>query len=449
MFNFKSLIEKLSFFKNSSLLLPIIIGAVAGLIFIPTRLLSGRLKDGIENKSIAMGRKIKSANPVASEQWKIEKKRLQARENDANQIERLAQQTTQRELLSYKIFPEPKDPSVSIFSQFAQRYRGGLEQLLTRINARDCPTQAEMDRALQQSPLSSSRLDTTGASIRGSMMSPRTSPYERSYSGLTEESTIIDGVCRERAESASVYANPANLSGYQFWGEYKYEGKKAVEDCWYYQLAYWVIEDATNTIGAMNSSSNSVLTSPVKRLLAVRFTKEGAGYAPGARPTVSRLSPIRSGAPMYRGSSTDRTTQLGDIPSYVLSANTGLTEPCTGRYCNETTDVIHFNVAVVVTTKAVLPFMKELCSGREHKFKGFSGNEAEQTFKHNQITILESNITPIDREEETHNLYRYGDDAVVELDLICEYIFNKKGYDSIKPASIKTALTPTSTTATQ
>jgi hypothetical protein len=51
---------------------------------------------------------------------------------------------------------------------------------------------------------------------------------------------------------------------------------------------------------------------------------------------------------------------------------------------------------------------------------------------------LESNIKPIDQKDEIHNLYRYGDDdAVVELDLACEYIFDKKGYDEIKPEQVK------------
>jgi len=439
MFNLKSLTDKLSFFKNSSLLLPIIIGAVGGLMFIPTQLLSSRLKGKVESQSIATGRKVKSEEPVAAEQWKTEQQRLAACENDANQIARRAQQTTQRELLSYKIFLE-KDQSALIFREFGQQYRGGIEQILTRINARDCPTDAEIERALQQSPLASSRLDTTASSIRAPALYSRTSPHEGSYSGLNEEATIIDGLCRERAESASIYTNPAELSGYQFWGEYKYEGKKGVEDCWYYQLAYWVIEDVIDTIGAMNAGSNTVPTSPVKRLLAVRFTKGTAGYTPTARPTVSRMSTIRSGISTGLGAGLERTTQ-GDVPRYVLSIDTGLTEPCTGRFCNETIDVIHFNVAVVVGNKAVLPFMRELCTGKEHKSKGFTGVEPQQTFKHNQITILESSITPINREEETHSLYRYGDDAAVELDLICEYIFNKKGYDAIKPESVKTILT--------
>jgi hypothetical protein len=98
-------------------------------------------------------------------------------------------------------------------------------------------------------------------------------------------------------------------------------------------------------------------------------------------------------------------------------------------------------MVVVVNAKSVLPFMKELCSAKEHKFSGFSGREPEQMFKHNQMTILESTITPVERESRMHDYYRYGEDALVELDLICEYIFNKAGYAEIKPEQVKTDLT--------
>jgi len=427
--DFKSMIGKLNVFKdNSALLLPVIIGVVAGLIFIPTQLLNGKLKGQIAERSISMGTKIRSGSEgaVPREQWKEAAKQLRVYENDANQVALLAKQTAQGELLSYKIFPEPKDLSALIFKEFGQRFRSGIDEMLTRVNARECPTNAEIERGLQNSlPRSSSgRGPFTGTSTLYS----RVSVYGRPSSTSNEvEATIIDEICRQRAESASVYANPAGLSGYEFWGEYKYDvgRKEAVEDCWYYQSAYWVTEDVIDTVGSMNSGSNSVLTSPVKRLLRVGFTASEGTYR-----DYRRLSP--------GGGATQRTNV--DRPSYVLSIGQGLTEPCTGRYCNDAVDVIHFNVVVVVGAKAVLPFMKELCSGKQHRFKGFSGDEQERPFKRNQITILESKIRPIDREDQTHSLYRYGDESVVELDLICEYIFNKKGYDEIKPESVKTAL---------
>ena len=84
--------------------------------------------------------------------------------------------------------------------------------------------------------------------------------------------------------------------------------------------------------------------------------------------------------------------------------------------------------------------MKELCSGKEHRFLGFSGDEEERLFRHNQITILESSIRPINPKHVNHRLYRYGKGSVVELSLVCEYIFYKEGYDETKPEVVREEL---------
>ena len=415
--------EQLGFFKNYSLLLvPVVIGLVSALLFIPTQLMSSHLKKKMVDESISRrGRRIQtlSINAVASNQWEVERDYQQAYESDANQTALLAKQSTQRQLLSYKIFPEPKDTSTLIFEEFGQQFRNAVDKLIAGVNALDCPTDAELDRSLQRSL--GSRRGRGRSSRRFLKMSP---------SSLSEvDATIVDALCRAKAESACVYINPADLNRYEFWGKregeseggekYEYAGRnEAVEECWYSQLAYWIVEDVIDTIGALNSGSNKVLTSPVKRLVAVSFT---------------RSSERSSGA---------RRKAAGDRPGYVLSVVDGLTEPCTGRFCNDDIDIVHFNVVAVVSTKAALPFMQQLCSAKEHKFRGFFGEGPEQTFRHNQITILESEIQSIDREDEAHSLYRYGDDAVVELNLICEYIFNKNSYDKIKPESVKEELEP-------
>lgn len=244
------------------------------------------------------------------------------------------------------------------------------------------------------------------------------------------EFMIIDEICRERAKSISVYANPSDLSGYDFWGGYKYDVKMedAIEDCWYFQLAYWTIEDIFGTISAVNSEYDSVLTAPVKQLMQMSFSmglrRPGAG------------SRIFTGRRQRKSSRSDRGEV--DKPSYVLSKDDGLTESCTGRVSDNDIDVIHFNVTVVINIKSVLPFIQQLCSAKEHKFRGFSGNEPEQTFKHNQITVLETKFRSV--EDDAYSLYDYGEDSVVELDLICEYIFNKKGYEEIKPETVKKTL---------
>ncbi len=400
---FKNVIQKLSVLKDYSLLLvPAVIGLVAVLLFIPTQLMSGNLKEQIAKESISIGKKVKSMSKAAvpRKQWEKERDYQRDYENDANKIALLAKQSTQRQLLSYKIFPEPKDTSTLIFEEFGQQFRSAIDGLIARVNARDCPTEAELQRSLRSSNSSRTR--------RGGKRSSRSS-----LGRLSEvDATITDVLCIEKAKSASVYANPADLSGYEFWEEYEYTGRnEAVTDCWYWQLAYWIIEDVIDTVDAVNAGSKGVFTSPVKRLLSVNFTsKSGKRF---------------------------RRKAAGEAkPSYVFSIEDGLAESFTGRFTNDDIDVVQFNVTVVVSTKAVLPFMRQLCSAKRHKFRGFSGEEQEQIFKHNQITILESNIVPVDREDRIHSLYRYGEDAVVELDLVCEYIFNRNGYDEVKPEEL-------------
>jgi len=395
---FKGIVQKLSFIREySSLLLPIVIIIVAGLVFVPAQLISNTLRKQVASESVSVGKRVNGliANSIPRDQWEEEERYQQAYTEDANQISLLAKRSSQRELLSYKIFPEPKDVSSLIFGEFGQQFRSGVEKMMASINGHDCPSQTELTRSMPSTQI----LGRTSLST--------------SLTGVDE--TIKETVCRNRAESSSVYANPSDLGGYEFWGKYKYTGmSEAVGDCWYWQLGYWIIEDVIDTIGAMNAGSSSVFTSPVKRLLNMNF--------------------------ILGGEKTRSKTGTGRPPRYVLSVADGFTESCTGRLSNSDIDVVHFSVSVVVSTKAVLPFMQQLCSAKQHKFRGFYGKEPEQAFKHNQITILESSISAIDRRSQLHSLYRYGQDAVVRLDLICEYIFDRKGYDEIKPQMIKELL---------
>ena len=92
--------------------------------------------------------------------------------------------------------------------------------------------------------------------------------------------------------------------------------------------------------------------------------------------------------------------------------------------------------------------MKELCSEKEHTFRvGYAETGAEKTCKHNQITILQSEVEPIERDDSVHENYRYGDGAIVRLNLICEYVLYRSGYDMIKPETIKILLNQTDTEA--
>jgi hypothetical protein len=297
-------------------------------------------------------------------------------------------------LLSYKIFPEPKETSTLIFKEFGQRYQDAIEKRLASANAHDCPTTVEIER-----------------NIQGATPGQSGSEAGRSTSRSSEvDATIIDALCKAKARSSYVYANPTDIAGYEYWEKYEYTGmEQAVQDCWFWQLGYWVIEDVVDTITMCNSGSGSIFESPVKRLLYIDFA--------GRDVTGSRKN-VR--------------------PSYIIFTDKDVvTLPFTGRVSNDDIDVLNFEFAVIVRTKEILSFMKELCSSKSHKFSGFFNELTEQTYKHNQITILRASIESLDLQGSEHNLYRYGDDAVVKLTLLCEYIFERSGYEEIKSTALK------------
>ncbi|MHC4154675.1 MAG: hypothetical protein ACYST6_07105 [Planctomycetota bacterium] len=396
MANFKEVYK-----SYSSLVPPLIILLAGVIVLVPSKLISRNLRQKAQAQSVRMGRDMQTLKVWPNGQWEREQERQDIYGKDANQIDFLAKQSTQRQLLSYKIFPEPKDDSQFIFTDFGRQFRNAVDQLIAAINAGDCPTPDELDQFKR------------GSQARRSL--------SRNLSEV--DAAIEDNLCREKAERAAVYVRPVDLDGYDFWGEYSFAQAKtrdeAIRNCWYSQLAYWVIDDAIDTIRALNGESSSVFTSPVKRLLSVTF------------PKVVTKGKTRYLAP--RSTKDDKDV----LPSYVLTQRDGFTVPYTRRTSDPDVDIVHFQVDVVVSTDAVLSFMQELCRAKQHIFKGWDKSQPEQVFQHNQITILRYNIDSVRRDDRTHTLYRYGEDAVVKLSLICEYIFDAKIYDEVKPPAVK------------
>jgi hypothetical protein len=385
--NIKTIIKPIK--KNMMLIIPCAIAALAILLLVPSFMIRGKIKAKLQ-ESASIEREFSSAlsSAVSSKQPEIAKKFQDMHQEDANQIDKLSQQTSQRELLSYKIFPDPNETSAQIFNEFKRGYNSQFANFVKDLKALDAPTDSEIRKQ-------AGAINIAGA---GETVTPGTK-------GGDEK--IIELICKSRGEEIPVYANPWVFSGYAFWNNWDFRGMDlAIKDCWYCQAACWIHQDVISTINKMNAGSNSVSKSPVKRLLASSFGVSGG-----------------------------RDAGL-DMPVYVTEKSGGLCQPWTGRKCNDKMDVIHFKVSVIVKADDVLKFMSELCSEKEHTFSGFKGELPPQKFKHNQITILESSIEPIDRNNAEHKRYYYGQDAVVKLDLTCEYVFNRQGYDVIKPKII-------------
>jgi hypothetical protein len=392
--------------KNISIIIPVLITAAAILLFIPVAMMRGKIIAKLED-SVKIGREVDSAlrANISAKQHEAVQIFEDMHEADANEIERLARQTSQRELLSYKIFPEPNETSIQIFNEFRRAHIIAFAEITKDMRALDAPTDVEIRR--ETGPINIS-----------------TNLYRRESAGglqaETEEDRIIELLCRRRSEETPVYANPKAFSGYGVWDGWEYSGlDDALRKCWYSQLAYWIHKDIVDTINVMNQDFTSTTSSSVKRLISVRFANSNA-----ASFTVDNGS---------------------ELPFYVTEAKSSLYQNWTGRQCDEQIDVVHFSLAVIIKADDILKFMSELCSEREHYFTGYKGNQESEKYKHNQITILQSRIDPVNRNLPEHRRYFYGNDAIILLNLVCEYVFNRSGYDEIEPKCIKDDKTGTAT----
>ncbi len=455
--NVKDILKKLSFFKNNlSLLAAVLIAAVALLLFIPTRILGSKLRKTMEQESGATARTVASLPSQLEDAAKSRQMEpyINAYARDANQIENLVKQTTLRELLSYRLFPDTNERTTLLFEEFARHYHSGVDAMLEGIRAGVSPTDQEIKAALQRAPqpgmgaygnpygggYGPGGADQT-QSFTVTPSSSSLSPYG-DYGGgmggtslmLTDtQRKIFDTICLEKAQAAGAYANPIDVAGYVYWADWKFENRDAAyKDCWYWQMGYWMIEDVFTTIREMNKGSSSILDAPVKRVMNVSFV-------------LGRTT----GRSFRRAGRSMRGKKEGENPVYVTNAKNGMTVPCSGRLTCEEFDVMHFNVRTIVEARSALPFMKQLCTAKPHNFSGWKGNEPAQKYLHNQITILESSTAPVDPERIEHLVYRYGDAQVVELDLICEYVLNKAAYEGVKPKQVKDDITTAIESATK
>jgi hypothetical protein len=332
-------------------------------------------------------------------------------------VESLALDSTRRELVTYDdvIFPKPADSSAQVYQEFGRKYRNVIEEMLGSIKALDAPTDSEV-RA---------RMGGAASTVTGRIPNA-------AGAAAAADNPVLDAICYSRAQEISVYAHPTAFAWYAFWEKYQFAGEnQALQDCWDSQIALWIYEDVVQTIQKMNGPASKVSDSAVKRLLGVSFS---------GPVVLQRRDSYRGVESMYDSTGTGGR----DIPNYItpqLPSNFLQNSP-TGRTCSEDVDIVHFAVSVLVDSRSGLSFVKELCSEKGHSYRvGFTAaGEAVNNARHNQITVLESDVSIVDLQSADHKMYRYGKSAVMQLDLVCEYQFYRKSYDMIKPEPIQQRL---------
>lgn len=421
-------------FKKYKALVPsVVILIVAMLLFFPLLWLGGKVKAQMKTSS-GYASNVQSLLKSTPPREKVQQLTsfMDKLEKESESVHRMAVQSTSRDLMTYDyvIFPEPKDPSSQVYNEFGHRYRAAIESLVRKMNALDAPSEAEIKAK-------------TGASLKTGL-----GGYGAAKVSVASD-PMVDALCQTRAQEISVYANPQVFSWYKFWADYKFTGKdQALQDCWDSQIALWIYEDVADTVIKINGTSAQVPAAPVKRVLGVRFA--GPVIVRGGKKQMfyGEMGGLGRGMMGMSGS------QVRDMPNYVtamLPSNFVPLSP-TGRVSNDDVDIVHFALSVVLDNRFVLTFMKELCSEKPHSFypKYDSSKEKVQSC-HNQISILQSNISVINPMQSEHELYRYGQGASMRVDLVCEYLFVREGYDMVKPDLIKERLGQSSaeeTTAT-
>lgn len=410
----KGLLKKAGVLKNyMSLIVPAAIILVAVGIFFFSGIMKGKLQGKIQRQSIMNGaRRVDSllSESVSVDQWKIEKEYQQSFAADANLASRLTKSAGKRELLAYDIFPEPNDPSISVFRQFGKSFMDHIDTKIKETGGTPCPTEIEIAKNIQLASRSSSDVKINTKSV------DELDPVN---------ATIIDVICKDRANSGKYYVNKGSISGYWFWKNFYYEGlQKAIADCWSYQLAYWIIEDVLDSIELVNQDAPNILSSAVKKLNYISFTQ------------------IEKEEKDFDESDYDSSAEDTDKPQYAPDS-AGIVAPSfTGRATGDELDVTQFVVDVVIDSRDILKFMDALSSAKEHRFFGFDGLQPEQKFKHNLITILSSTTYNVDENSESNRFCRFGSDPVVGLKVICEYAITKESYQQIRPAEIEDFMLP-------
>jgi hypothetical protein len=430
--------------KYSALILPACLLLAGLFLFVPTMLV-GRAVDAKKKNVQQTAQELDSLAQTTPSKIEADQvsQVLERMKKEVETVQLMALQMTQRELIKYGLFPKSTDSSSQVYLDFGRRYRAAIEQLVTeRLKALDAPSEAEI-RARSGQPGAGAGYPG-GGGMAGEYMGAGVGAPGAGRTAATL-SSAVDALCLAKAENIRTYANPRIFAWYDFWDSYQFSGsEQALQDCWMSQTAYWIYEDVVATIEVLNKGSERTADSPVKRLMGVSFQRPVSDFlSPGSAPGGMGGMGGYGGTGGMGGYGGIGRTTTSDIPAFVLLGRSSplISKPWTGRTGNADLDVVHFAVSVIVDNRFVQAFLKELCSSKPHAYReGFQETGKVVQAQHNQITILQSTFSSVDKQSQTHLYYRYGTDAVMRIDLVCEYLFTRKAYDEIKPEPVKLIL---------
>ncbi len=432
----------MNFIKKRLFLIGCVAAFLAGVgFFVPAMMINtGNLKDfsGIKAEydkvSNTMSRNAVHNNVLA----KLRENRDRVHE-DAQKVILLARQTSNRPLIYQKVFPKPWEASSKIiyYRNFADAYYKLIDRFIGEyLGGGPRPSPAEEEK-IREEYRKTSVDGGRGMGGAFSMGASRTRVAE------TPEAILIDELRRDRAGQINVYVSPDSFCCYDYWKNHDGTGnaEALLMDSWFTQVAAWIEEDVVLSINQVNNRDASVLKNPVKRLIEISFAG-GPATPSGDRATTSSA---RTGtSSRQRESLVGRREQGSEsyLPDYVIRKSSSdsrdeqevltgtMTTSMTKRASDEFIDVVHFELAVIVDTTAVIDFINALQSLKHNR-------QDPDLHKRNQISVLEYVLEPVDVEQEIAAGYHYGPASLGVMRIVCEYFFFKSGYEKDKPEPVK------------
>ena len=392
----------------------------------------------------------KDAKKVYTNQLNRVKQNRQDVQADAQHVSKQALLTANRPVFYPEVFPKLKDEThrKHFYGNFATTYCDLIDDFLTRINAKDKPSDEEIDVTLAKIHQTEEDTPPGGAPARpaqgglgmdagmgmGPGMGPgmpggmgmgsgrRTSQRTTRGAADAQDELLIEDLRRKRAEEVTLYANRDAFCCYEYWHAKTLNERKTMQvHSWLTQVAAWIQEDVVESIVQINGTDTAVAESPVKRLIEISFggdsvqAKGGAGYMGG--------STARS---RNEAGTADRTNDAMQLPCYITKDEDGepvgdITSSFTGRISGDMFDVVHFSTSVIIDSPKISDFINALQSSKSSELTLSDGTTVQQ--KRNQITVIQIITERLDVAAENAAGYYYGSGSLCTLRLVCEYVF--------------------------
>jgi hypothetical protein len=292
--------------------------------------------------------------PANAKAIEAEQQRIQAINNEYDEVMRLADQHSAHTPLTENFFPRPKDSHVR--NQFLSAYREALNGLLQKLHAGTVPTLEEI--AAEEERIREEESDTEA--LFGLDDTREESSRDRdagasSPSGLvTEAEARLSPEVRASIKKAkSIYCYADLLSSLDV-NPVVWQARgvpPALGDCWDAQVSLWVQQDVIDALARVNDQAAAALQEagetpwvgnlPVKDLISIRLSK--GDFGPYVVPEATGTDPASPGG-------VDPACPPGS-PRFAF----------TGDASGPEYELIQFTVKLVVDARDLPVIINELC----------------------------------------------------------------------------------------